>query len=336
MIQHQLELLKSTDGRFAKLNSSVSAMIDHVNDALYSGAMDYLRKTGFVWVDVPTLTKITGACENVDTLYSVDHFGQNAYLAQTGQLYLEAKIPSHKKVWTVITSSRAEQAVDSRHLNQFQLIEFEHQGDFEALLFYVEGTVKSMVSSALLTASGDLELLGRDLGELAKYLTKFNRVTYTQAIEILKGTELEIPWGSDLTHKHELYVVEKLGNKPTFITHYPKAIKFFNMRQNRENPEVVNSADLIMPHSGEAVGSAEREEDYTLLYSRLLQSPMFSILSKRGITVRDFDDYLNLIKGNPVLHAGCGIGFSRISQSVLGFRDIRQATNYPLNAETLY
>ncbi|MFA4946375.1 MAG: amino acid--tRNA ligase-related protein [Candidatus Micrarchaeia archaeon] len=335
-MQAQLEKLKGTKDRFAAINGAEFAAIDRVNDALYWGALDYFRSNGFVWVDVPTLTRVTGACENVDTLYKVDHFGQNAYLAQTGQLYLEAKIPRHEKVWTVITSSRAEASVDARHLNQFQLLEFEHQGDFESLLGYLEGTVKAMVASALANASAELAFLDRNAAEVKKYLQPFNRVTYTDAIGLLEGTPFELDWGSDLKHSHELYLVEALGGKPLFITHFPKAIKFFNMRVNRQNDEVVNSADLILPYSGEAAGSAEREDDYTLLKERLLASNMYSILSKRGVSLAEFEEYLNLVRDNPILHSGCGIGFPRVSQSVLGFSDIRQSTNYPLNAETLY
>jgi asparaginyl-tRNA synthetase len=282
------------------------------------------------------MTKITGACENVDTLYSFDHFGKSAYLAQTGQLYLEAKIPGHKKVWTSITSSRAEQAVDSRHLNQFQLLEFELQGDFEVLLREVQNTVQSMVRNAVAMSGDELVSLGRDTDHLKTYLKPFNRITYTEAIEMLKGTFQELSWGSDLKHTQELYIVTALGNRPTFITHFPKAIKFFNMRENRDNDVVVNSADLILPFSGEAVGAAEREDDYNKLYQRLVDSQMMKILSKRGVTMREFEDYLTLVKENPILHSGCGIGFTRVSQSVLAFDDIRQATNYPLNSETLY
>ncbi|VVB68158.1 Asparagine--tRNA ligase [Candidatus Norongarragalina meridionalis] len=335
-MQAQLEMLKSTEGRFQKINGDEFVAIDRVNDALYWGALEYFHENGFTWMDVPTITRITGACENVDTLYSVEHFGRQAYLAQTGQLYLEAKIPRHSRVWTVITSSRAEASADERHLNQFQLLEFEHQGDFESMLANVEGTVKAMLRNALKNARPELEFLGRDVAELETYLSPFNRITYTDAVKLLSDTHFQIAWGDDLKRQHELFLVQALGGKPLFITHFPTAIKFFNMRQNRDNPLVVNSADLIMPYSGEAVGSAERENDYDILYKRLLESPMYRILSNRGVSIEEFGDYLAMVKQNPILHSGCGIGFSRISQSAMGLEDIRQCTSYPLNAETLY
>ncbi|MEM4335690.1 MAG: amino acid--tRNA ligase-related protein [Candidatus Anstonellales archaeon] len=327
--------LVETKNRFEIINSEEMACIDRINSSLYTGAVGYFIKNGFCWVEVPTLTKITGACENVNTLYAVDHFGVEAYLAQTGQLYLEAKIPSHKKVWTVITSSRAEQEVDGRHLNQFTLLEFEHVGDFESLLFHIEELVKNMIRNALKNNEEDFNSLGIDAGYVFEYTKKFNRITYTEAIEILKP-DFNINWGDDLKSKHELFLVDALGGRPLFITHYPKEIKFFNMRVNEEDDRIVNSADLIMPFSGESVGSAERENNYERLVERLLNSPMYRILKERGKSIDDFADYLNLIKKEPILHSGCGIGFNRISQSVLRVNDIRIVTNYPLNRENIY
>ena len=139
-----------------------------------------------------------------------------------------------------------------------------------------------------------------------------------------------------MSSKEELYLVNKLGGNLLFITHYPKKIKFFNMRQNPDEPEVVNSADLIMPYSGESVGSAERENNYENLVTRLVESPMFKTLARRGKTLEDFGDYLEIVKAFPVLHAGCGIGFNRISQAVLGEDDIRVSSNYPLQRNVLY
>ncbi len=330
-----LEQLVKTENRFEIINSNEMAVVDKINSNLYTGAMEYLIKNGFCWVEVPTITKITGACENVDTLYCLDHFGVEAYLAQTGQLYLEAKIPSHKKVWTAIASSRAEAQVDERHLNQFTLLEFEHAGNLDMLLENIEAMVKAMVKKAVDESSEELELIGVDNEKLSVYDKKFSRITYTKAIEMLE-TVFDIKWGADLKSPHELFLVDALGGKPLFITHYPKEIKFFNMRVNDDDESIVNSADLIMPFSGESVGSAERENNYERLVERLLDSPMFKILKSKGKTIDDFGDYLNMVKKNPVLHSGCGIGFNRISQSVLQSKDIRTSTNYPINSQNLY
>ncbi|MFH1064759.1 MAG: amino acid--tRNA ligase-related protein [Candidatus Woesearchaeota archaeon] len=331
-----LEILKSTDGRFSRIISGSAKAVDEVNDSLMWGARKYLREQGFMWLEVPIMTKITGACENVDTLYKLDHFGKESYLAQTGQLYLEAKIPLHEKVWTIITSSRAESSVDARHLNQFQLVEFEHKGDFESMLVHIEGLVKSMISEAIDKNEDLLNILGR-YSEVTGWVAEpFARLSYTEAIDMLKDSGYVIEWGDDLSSKTEQELVMIMGNRPLFITHFPKAIKFFNMRQNDDDARIVNSSDLLMPYSGESVGAAERENNYELLVKRLVESPMFRILAERGKTLDDFKDYLDMVKKHPILHSGCGIGFNRISQSVLGADDIRVSSNYPIQKGVLY
>ncbi len=331
-----LEAFCKTEGRFGIINSEEAGVIDGINDALLWGAMDYLRKEGFTWVEVPIMTKITGACENVDTLYAVDHFGQEAYLAQTGQLYLEAKIPLHNKLWTIITSSRAEDQADERHLNQFQLIELEHAGRLGDVLGHIEGTVKAMMRSALRERGNDLEELGRYEEMVGWVEEKFGCISYREAVDVLDGSAHAIRFGDDFSSEHEQYLVQEMGRKPLFITHFPKAIKFFNMRENRNDPQIVNSADLVMPYSGESAGAAEREDDHDRLVTRLKESPMFRVLQTRGKTLDDFADYLEMVKKNPVLHSGCGIGFNRISQSVLGSKDIQTSTNYPIQCNVLY
>lgn len=331
-----LNILKETKGRFSLLNSPEAKVVDRINESLMWGAMTYCKKKGFVWIDVPTMTKITGACENVNTLYELEHFGQEAYLAQTGQLYLEAKIPGHEKVWTIIDSFRAEKESDSRHLNQFKLIELEHRGNLEMIIGHIEGIIKSMIRETVDQNKEILKELKR-YEELQEWVAEdFYRTTYTNAIEKLKIIDKEIEWGDDLKQEHELYLVKEIGNKPLFITYYPKAIKFFNMKENNWNPAVVDSTDLIMPYSGESVGAAEREDDYKKLVTRLKESQMFKILTERGKTLEDFKDYLDLVEKNPILHSGCGIGLSRVTQSILGVEDIRIANSYPLQSNILY
>lgn len=328
--------LEQRQVRFGQLNTERALAIDRVNDAALWGARSYFRENGFVWIDVPTITNITGACENVDTLYPLEHFGMEAFLAQTGQLYLETKIPGHEQVWTIIQSNRAESRADARHLNQFQLVEFEEKGDFTWLLARIEAVIQSMFKSAL-TQTEAFKLLEREPSELHKWASEpFQQVTYTEAIKLLKGTPLAKAWGDDLGHEEEQFIVRALGWKPVFITHYPTEIKFFNMRCNPEDSRVVNSADLLLPYSGESVGSAERENEYERLVDRLKQSQMFKVLSQRGKTLADFQHYLDFIRENPVLHSGCGIGFARVCQCILGLDDIREATPYPLTSETLY
>jgi len=285
--------------------------------ALLRGARKYMDRNGFSEVVVPHLTRGTGSCENVDTMFAIDWFGEGeVYLCQTGQLYLESLIPhAFDKVWCVGPSFRAEPRVDKRHLAEFVLLEFEFAGGFEELLTEIEATVKSMTKEA-----------GLELKE------PFARITYTRAIN-----ELGKPWAYDLKHDDEQYLVEMHGGGPLFITHYPEEIKFFNMRNNPENSRVVNSADLILPHSGEAVGAAERVYEYEMLHKKLSQSVMLKQLEARGGSIEAFRWYLDHMKNKgSVLHSGCGIGLNRVTQYVLAEHDIRNATTYPVNKETVF
>jgi asparaginyl-tRNA synthetase len=282
---------------------------------------------------VPHITKATGACENIATMFEVSFFGERRYLAQTGQLYLEVLTPHLGKVWAAGPSFRAEPDVDDRHLVEFTLLEIEFRGGFDELLGHIEGTITSMVDQVLLTRGEDLELLKVDKERLRGVRPPFRRVTYTEAVELLK--EDGVKWGDDLKSVHEKKLAQHFGGRPLFITHYPKAIKFFNMKENDANPDIVDSADLILPFSGEAVGAAEREHDYERLLSRLLESSMFRLLRERGGSQEDFAWFLDYYKENGgCRHSGCGIGMNRVTQFVLGSRDIRATTTWPMNRES--
>jgi len=223
--------------------------------------------------------------------------------------------------------------VDERHLTEFSLIELEFEGDLRQLMRHIENVIYSMVQECLATREEDLELLGVDKDRINVKLP-FKKVTYTDAVEQLHP--FGVKWGDDLKSIHEKTLVEIFGNKPLFITHYPKAIKFFNMKQNAYKPNIVNSTDLILPFSGEAVGAAEREYEHEPLLQRLKESTMLRQLIERGGSIHDFDWYLDFYRlhgGTP--HSGCGIGLNRVTQYVLGSNDIRASTVFPMNRETL-
>ncbi len=284
---------------------------------------------------MPHITKATGACENMATMFELDYFGRKAYLSQTGQLYLEALVPSLEKVWCVIHSFRAEPDVDERHLTEFTLVEFEFLGNLERLLEHIENTIASMVSEVKLRCSDSLDMLGIDDDAFEKAKPPYVRLTYTKAVELLG--DLGVKWGDDLKSWHEKELVRMLGDRPVLVTHYPKAIKFFNMRQNDYDPYIVNSVDLLLPHSGEAVGGAEREHEYERLRQRLMESTMLKQLLEKGGDVSDFDWYLEVYRNQGgKLHSGAGIGLNRVTQFVLSVDDIRASTLYPMNKEMVY
>ena len=313
------------------------ANIARIESALKRGADGYFCRHNFVEiVNLPHIVGITGACENIDTLFKVDYFGQQGYLTQTGQLALELQIPELERVCCTIKSFRAEPEADKRHQTEFPLIEFEFKYEGQGLpelLDRIEGTIKAMVLNALARDQA-LEDLGATKERLEKEIANpYERITYRDALGLLKEHGHNLEFGADLKHNHEQIIVKAMG-KSTFVTHYPEKIKFFNMRRDKEDPDVVQSADLLLPYSGEAVGSAVREENPELLEQKLLNSEMYRLHKEGGGSLKEFKWYLNAVKKHPVPHAGCGIGLNRVTQYVLGRDDIRKCSAYPMNWET--
>jgi asparaginyl-tRNA synthetase len=266
-------------------------------------------------------------------MFELDYFGRRGYLSQTAQLYLEVFTPFLGKVWCIGPSFRAEPRADERHLTEFTLVELEFSGNFDELLTHIEGTICSMINSVLSRRQLELQLLGANIEKLRKLKRPFERITYTEAVGLLQ--EYGVKWGDDFKSQDEKAIVQLTGNQPVFVTHFPKAIKFFNMRENEENPTIVNSADLLLPGGGEAVGAAEREYKYEKLHERLTNSTMFKQLIERGGSIEDFRWYLEFYKIYGSLHSGCGIGLNRVTQFVLGTNDIRATTAFPLNRESI-
>jgi asparaginyl-tRNA synthetase len=333
MKQELEEQLKDVKKRPELFHSDALAAVAKVEAALVRGARQYFDRQGYTEVMVPHITKATGSCENIMTLFGIEYFKQPGYLVQTGQLYLESLIPKLGKVCCIGPSFRAEPKVDERHLTEFPLLEFELPGDFGVLLTEIEKTINAMVKTALHDASDALDYLGVDRSKI-NVDTPFKHVCYTTAIADLK--EFGVKWGDDLKNEHEKFLVEGYGNKPLFITHYPKQIKFFNMRENDNEASMVNSADLILPYGGEAVGSAEREFRYEPLKQRLQESNMMKQLIELGGGMKDFEWYLNFVRDHSnQVHSGCGIGLNRVTQYVLQSNDIRACTVFPMNKDSL-
>lgn len=311
--------------------------------SLNSGIQSHFKKLQTQYVDVPAIVGITGACENVDTLFKIGN-RQNIplFFTQTGQLALEQALQKFPAVWTVIYSGRDEETEDSRHLRQFRLTEEEFSCEsLEDLLCHIQMTVKAALSEILKNHQTVLKkVYKRDLTHLKTALTKkFQRITYDKAVELLqKNGFSKLAWGDDLKANHEQKIIELLSPKiplPTFITHYPKDIKFFNMKVSETDPRVVHSADLILPISGESAGSAVREPDGQKLKQRLLTSNMFRLHKERGGSYQDFVWYVEdiIMAGKTSPHAGYGLGNERLMQYVLGIPDIRQASVLSLMAK---
>jgi asparaginyl-tRNA synthetase len=240
-------------------------------------------------------------------------------------------------VWCLIHSFRAEPDADNRHLTEFPLIELEFEGGFEELTRHIEGVVSSMVRKAEEERQEDLGLFGIDKEYLKKFEPPYRRISYTEAVGILERNGVDIEWGNDIKSRHEKMISEHLNFEPFFLTHWPTPIKFFDMKNNEQDPGIVNSCDLILPFSGEAVGGAEREHTYEKLKKKLEESVMLKLLAERGGDAKDFEWFLDFYRNNTVnLHSGFGVGFNRVTQSVLKLDDIRASTVFPLNRESIF
>lgn len=327
--------------------------LSKINEQIGIGAAENYKSMGLRYGDAPQIVGITGACENVDTLFKVNnHSNLPLFFTQTGQLALEQALQSFHGMYTTIHSGRDEEEEDERHLRQFRLTEeefdctlvgmtrdtYNEEKMFNALLEHIQKTIQAMVRQAI-NVYGDLlkKEYKRDIQAL-KLTTESNfyRISYEKAIELLnKNGYPNLVFGEDLKAHHEAKIVSLLNKKkqeiPVFITHYPKEIKFFNMKVYTKDPRVVLSADLILPYAGEATGSAVREHDFEKLNNRLLTSKMYQLHTQRGGTYDDFKWYLDIIKSKATYpHAGYGIGNERVLQYIFAEYDIRKVSIFSL------
>jgi len=322
-----------------------------VSEVLKAGRSS-LENRGFIEMVVPKIVRATGACENVNTLFEVSSskdfnwFGHQVYLAQTGQLYLEAFVPKYKKVYCAGPSFRAEASVDNRHLTEFMMMEIEFAGDFNQLLREIEKFVKDIADQVVkVSETQDLGLSAENLERLNSCPEVFTKLTYDEAILKLKELGEQIEWGDDISSAREKILVEHFGNQPLFITRYPDPMtdhgkeieveKFFNMLPDPEHPGRVLSSDLILPFGGESVGSAARVHLAEEMIARLENSKMFKRLREMGGSLDDFGWYISRLKEGSMPHAGCGFGMARIIQWIMGTGDIREAVTFPSNKATL-
>ncbi len=324
-----------------------------INESLNTGATENYQKMGLTYVDVPEIVGITGACENVDTLFKINNrLDIPLFFTQTGQLSLEQALQSLAGAFTVIHSGRDEEEEDARHLRQFRLTEeefgctltgmtrnnYDEEKMFEALLLHIQKTIQSMIKKILENSGADLKkIYKRDVARLWESTkSNFLRIAYEDAVSLLnKNGYPKVTFGDDLKAEHEAKIVALLNKKnselPVFIMKYPKEIKFFNMKVFTKDPRVVLSADLIFPYAGEGTGSAVREHEFEKLNERLLTSTMYKLHTQRGGTYDDFKWYLDIMKNkstNP--HAGYGIGNERVLQYVFGEQDIRNVSLFSL------
>lgn len=280
---------------------------------------EFYEKEKYYEVTPPIITG--SSCEGGSTLFEIKYFQDKAFLSQSAQLYLEAMIFSLEKVWALTPSFRAEPSKTNRHLTEYWHLEGETawQG-FEELLNHEEALISHICQHVAKHCKQELKILGRDPKDLEKIKPPFPRVTYDEALEILKKDGMNIEWGKDLRTLEEEQLMKHF-DKPLMVTRYPKEIKAFYMKDDPENPKVVLCCDVLAPEGyGEIIGSSERETDVNVLIKKL---------KAQGENVENYNWYLDLRRFGSVQHSGYGLGTERIVRWLCKLETIRDAIPFP-------
>ena len=290
---------------------------------------DWLDDQGFLLVDTPIITPAAG--EETTTLFEVDYFGDQAFLAQTGQLYNEANIMAFGKVYCFGPTFRAEKSKTRRHLIEFWMLEPEiAYCSLEELMEIEEGLVTNVVAQVLEKHPQELAIIERDEDRLRAITAPFARISYDDAVERLQGlgdsieepeakAEVAITWGEDFGSPHETALAE-MFDKPVFVYNYPTAVKAFYMTPVEGRPEVCRSVDLLAPEGyGEIIGGSERIHELELLEQNI---------DKMGLGREAYQWYLDLRKFGTVPHAGFGIGIERTVAWICGLNHVRETIPY--------
>jgi asparaginyl-tRNA synthetase len=307
------------DNRHLWLRSSKQWAIQRIRNTLISATYEFFNKNNFIKIDSPILTP--SACEGTTELFEIDYFGGHAYLSQSGQLYLEAAIFAHGRVFDFGPVFRAEKSKTRRHLTEFWMADAEMAFcDFDENLKIQEDLLRYMVTSVLEKNKEELKILERDVKPLENITKPFYKITHKEAIKKLRELGSDIKDDDDLGGDDET-ILTKQYDSPVFVTHYPKEVKAFYMKRDPEDNSKVLCADLLAPEGyGEIVGGSQREDNYDELLKRIKEYK----LPKEA-----FEWYLDLRKYGSVPHGGFGFGLERITGWICGVPHIRETIPFP-------
>lgn len=308
------------DNRHLWIRSRRLTEIMKIKHTVLRAGREYFIKNGWWEVTPPILT--ASAVEGGATLFPVKYFDKTAYLSQSAQLYLEALIFSLEKVWSLTISFRAEKSRTRRHLAEYWHLEAEAAWyHMEDMMKVAEELVAYIVEKVLEENKSQLEFLGRDIEKLKKAVNiPYPRIRYDEAIEILQKKGVSIEWGDDLGADEERILTMEFET-PFFITHFPKEIKSFYMKLDKDDPRLALGFDLLLPEGyGEVIGGSEREDDYDKLYQRIVE---------QRYNPEDYKWYLDLRKYGSVPHSGFGLGVERLVMWIAGLDHIRDAIPFP-------
>ena len=307
------------ENRHLWLRSPRQHAIIKIRNEIINSVRNYFNNNGFLLVDAPIFTP--AACEGTTNLFEVNYFDEKAYLTQSGQLYMEAAAMAFGKVYCFGPTFRAEKSKTRRHLTEFWMVEpemayFDLQMDMDLAEDFVEYVVQQVVKNR----RKELEILERDVSKLENIKKPFPRITYDEAIQLLKDAGKEVEWGDDFGGDEETVISEKF-DRPVLIHRYPAQCKAFYMKQDPKNTRLALCVDMIAPEGyGEIIGGGQREEDLDILLGKI---------KEHNLPEEAFDWYLDLRKYGSVPHSGFGLGIERTVSWLCGLHHVRETIPFP-------
>jgi asparaginyl-tRNA synthetase len=314
------------------VRSQRQASILRVRAEIIKAARDFFDERGFTLTDPPIITP--AACEGTTTLFPVDYFEEQAYLTQSGQLYVEATAMALGKVYSFGPTFRAEKSKTRRHLTEFWMVEPEvAYATLDDVMELAEGLISFIVQRCLERRRTDLQTIGRDLSKLEKIVPPFPRISYDDAVKNLqeghaKGAlETKFEWGGDLGSPDETYLSAQF-DKPVMVHRYPAKVKAFYMEPDPERPDLALCVDVLAPEGyGEIIGGSQRMASHELLLQRI---------HEHGLPEEAFKWYLDLRKFGSVPHGGFGMGIERAVAWICGLEHVRETIPFPRMLYRLY
>ncbi len=314
------------DYRHLWLRSPRQNAILKIRAEIIKSIRDFLDMNGFILMDTPILTP--AACEGTTTLFETQYFDDKAYLTQSGQLYNEATAAAFGKVYCFGPTFRAEKSKTRRHLMEFWMVEPEAAYvELEENNEIQENMITYIVKQVLEKKENELKLLERDISKLELIKVPFPRISYDEAIDILKNNGSKIEWGDDFGGEDETILSQRY-EKPVFVLRYPIKCKAFYMEPDPQRPEVALCADLLASEGyGEIIGGGQRIDDYNLLEKRI---------KEHNLPRESYEWYLDLRKYGSVPHSGFGLGIERTVAWICGLDHIRETIPFPRMLNKIY
>jgi len=315
--EHGIEFLM--DHRHLWLRSTRQHAILGVRHEIIKAVRDFFDERGFTLVDTPILTPTS--CEGTTTLFEVNYFDDKAYLTQSGQLYNEATAMAVGKTYCFGPTFRAEKSKTRRHLTEFWMVEPEVAfAGLDDIMVLGEELVAFVVQRVLAKRRPALQILERNIANLEKVQLPFPRLSYDDAVTLLKEKGSEIQWGGDFGGGDETIISENFA-RPVLVHRYPSQVKAFYMAPDPARPEVALCVDMLAPEGyGEIIGGGERLADYDLLVQRL---------EHEKLPRQPFEWYLDLRRYGNVPHAGFGMGIERVVAWLCGLEHVRETIPFP-------